>query len=154
VLLYAGVLFAAQVTGWLLLRAIALLQTTVGDMGGVVVSIVAGTLAILVLVRLSLLLPAIAIGRTDGALATLRTIWTGTRGNTWRLFIGYAAIPVLCLLVLGPIWFAGHRLIGGQLGQLASALSEAATDTLNVLVGMPLVTFASLCYWQLFSRED
>jgi hypothetical protein len=46
--------------------------------------------------RLSVLLPARAIGNVS---LTFKEAWTGTRGNTWRLFWGYGACTIPPLMV-------------------------------------------------------
>lgn len=147
VLKYAGLIYASQLIGWPLLQLTSAMQQVLGAFGFAAIMTILGLAIIAVLFRLSLLLPALATGRIDGAFAAVRHIWTGTRGNTWRLFVGYIAIGLLMLI---PFVIA-HQLAAAHLG---FTLTVAVIETLQALLGMLFVTFASLCYWQLFEPED
>ena len=91
--------------------------------------------------RLSLILPAMALGRDD---ITTSDVWRSTRGNFWRLFIGSCLTIAPGLISFGVLWAAGLiSLTPSRLGSLAESVVSAL---ISLVVGMIWVTFLSLAY--------
>jgi hypothetical protein len=99
-------------------------------------------------VRLSLMLPAIAVAERG---ASASRIWTATKGNFWRLNLGQfycLALPV----VLAVIYFALTRT------DLAETPQEALRDALVMEIifcfaGLVAITYLSLAYRHFFPEE-
>jgi hypothetical protein len=100
---------------------------------------------VLIVGRLSLVLPAIALGRTDVGFADA---WRATRGNTWRLYWG----PPVCLL---PLVLPRRLLTGASLTDpVAAALATTAMDLLSLLGGVVAVGFLSFAYRHFFHAGE
>jgi hypothetical protein len=105
--------------------------------------------AFAVMLRLSLLLPARAVGDLG---LTFKETWNRTRGNTWRIFWGIAACTMLPMLAaqiallgfLMPGIFAGEAFVGRM----------AVTSTIFIvyyLLILPIgIGFLSHSYWHFF----
>jgi hypothetical protein len=102
-------------------------------------------------VRISPLLPALAIGRSD---IGLRTVWRATSGNFWRLCCGG--------LLVGLPWIAGliamFAFSPDTTGQHTESFGEylsttIATEVLGVSFGMLAVTFLSLTFQHFFPSD-
>ena len=123
-------------------------RVLVSDLNGrVAIGVIAvplGILAGLVIGRLSLVLPAIALGRTDIGLADA---WRATRGNTWRLFWG----PFLCLLLLILPGLLLSALSGA--GPVTATHAATAADLVSILGGVIGVGFLSFAYRHFFPAD-
>jgi hypothetical protein len=97
-----------------------------------------------VLGRLSLTLPAIALGHTDFG---LRESWRATEGNTWRLFWGY----LLCCFALVLPASLLFRLVG--VDRVTATIIQAATGLISILASIVSVGFLSFAYRHLLEGK-
>ena len=95
-------------------------------------------------VRLSLILPARALGHDT---ITASEVWTRTRGQFWRLFIGFIACGVIMTLMLVALVPSNEN------NALEYARNHALSFVLALLGGMIGVTFLSLAYRHLFADQ-
>jgi hypothetical protein len=137
----------------LFLLATVLLLTLLGDAPRMIASGLAPRLAdvlgialslaaALVIGRLSLVLPAIALGRADIGLGDA---WRATRGNTWRLFWG----PIVCLLLLVLPGLVVFML--AQADRVTFAIAMAALELVSILGGIVEVGFLSFAFQHFFA---
>jgi hypothetical protein len=94
--------------------------------------------------RLSLVLPPIALGRTDIGLGEA---WRATRGNTWRLFWG----PFVCVLLMVIPGFMVSRI--GDADRAFAAVVTSAFSLFALLAGLIAVGFLSFAYQHFFRDE-
>lgn len=94
-------------------------------------------------VRFSLILPARALGHDD---VELRETWQRTRGNFWRLFLGFIACSVLMTLI-------SMALPSEERTVFQYVRNHAVSFVLTLVGGMIGVTFLSLAYRHLFSGK-
>jgi hypothetical protein len=137
---------------FLILLALYAVDYPDGMIPVVVIPVFATSVA--VILRLSLLLPARAVGDLE---LTFRQTWINTRGNTWRLFCG----TMICMVM--PLLFEDFALIflGGFPG-LREFQHEAFVHhivvrivvlTLSYLLMLPIgIGFLSLAYRYFFGR--
>jgi hypothetical protein len=88
--------------------------------------------------RLSVILPAVALGRTDFRMAD---VWKATAGNNWRLF-GLLILFMLCMLLVG-LGMLAATFIFGLLGTLGLSLAIAIQVMVNwvaTILGVTLLT--------------
>jgi hypothetical protein len=116
---------------------------TIGIAFGII--LLALAIAIFVLPRLSLVLPAIALGEN----LALAAAWQLTRGNTWRL----AMATLLCSLPLALafavlFWFLTDET------NISSVLQAAPNALVYVLIVTVGVTLLSLAYRHFVWRQD
>lgn len=106
------------------------------------------TLAIagFVLPRLSLVLPAVALGEGLSAAAA----WGVSRGNTWRLLWA----TLLCSLPLYALFLTPLELFVRDETQASAAVVGTIGSLINVLVVTVGVTLLSLSYRHFVRRED
>jgi hypothetical protein len=97
--------------------------------------------SVFVLGRWTLVLPAIALGRTDIGLSEA---WRTTRGNTWRLFWA----PFVCLLIMVPVGFLTRGLSAAD--RVTSAVSMTLVELFTILAGIVGVGFLSYAYQHFF----
>jgi hypothetical protein len=99
-----------------------------------------------ILGRLSLVLPALALGRRD---VTLRAAWNVGKGNTWRLFGAYALcfVPVF-VLTNGTLTFLSHND-----DHVAGTVALIAMSLLMLPVSMIGVGVLSLAYRYFFESS-
>ena len=123
---------------------------------GAVLGLLLGLAAIAVVLRLSLIAPARAIGNFG---LTFREVWHRTRGNTWRLFWGSVACtlpPALLLEVVSLIVFGamGYHVAPGQPLDTSIALAVALMSTIFFVVYLLIVPigigFLSCAYRHFF----
>jgi hypothetical protein len=95
--------------------------------------------------RLSLVLPPIALGRTDIGLGDA---WRATQGNTWRLFWG----PIVCLILLVVPAVLVFILAGA--GRTTTAIALTVMDLIAILAGVIGVGFLSFAYQHFFQGGD
>jgi hypothetical protein len=95
--------------------------------------------------RLTLALPAMALGRRD---VTLGTAWRIGRHNTWRLAVGYflCTVPWIVALVGLTTW------IDSVLGSNVVAALDQMLDLAEIPCGMISVSFLSLAYRHFFEE--
>lgn len=93
--------------------------------------------------RLSLVLPPIALGRTDIGLGDA---WRATQGNTWRLFWG----PIVCLLFLALPAVVVLILALAGAGRTTTTIALTALDLVTILAGVIGVGFLSFAYQHFF----
>jgi hypothetical protein len=96
--------------------------------------------------RLFMVLPAKAIGRDD---ITFAAAWSGTTGNTWRLFWGYffCLIPVVVLGGILSIW-----LFAGEPSRTTLTVLWTLLTLAWAIIGMIGVGFLSLAFRYFFER--
>ena len=123
---------------------------------GAALGLLLGLAAVAVMLRLSLIAPARAIGNFG---LTLRVVWHRTRGNTWRLFWGTVACtlpPTLLLEAVSLIVFGamGHHVAPGQPLDTSMALAVALMSTIFFVVYLLIVPigigFLSCAYRHFF----
>jgi hypothetical protein len=107
-----------------------------------VLAIALSVAATLVIGRLSLVLPAIALGRADIGLGHA---WRATRGNTWRLFWG----PIVCLLLLLLPGFAVF--MPAWADRMTFAIAMMALELISMLGGIVGVGFLSFAFRHFFA---
>ena len=93
--------------------------------------------------RLSLILPAIALGQSN---VTLAGAWNATHKNTWRLAIATFAVLLLSLF----LGIAYVYLISEPETRTGFALWNCVNEMIWMLGGMTSVTFLSLAYRHFF----
>lgn len=93
--------------------------------------------------RISLALPAIAIGRNTRA---IRKSWSATRRNYVRLFVG-STVSTLPICLLSILLVFG--IVGTETTRFASSVGSAIGTILGFTIGMVSITFLSLAYAQL-----
>jgi hypothetical protein len=95
------------------------------------------------LTRLTIALPAMALGRRE---ITLRTAWRASRHNTWRLAWGYllSTAPLTMAIVGLTMWAELDR------GPNVVAVLNQMLDLAGILCGMIAVSFLSLAYRHFF----
>jgi hypothetical protein len=98
--------------------------------------------AALIIGRLSLVLTAIALGRTDIGLGDA---WRATRGNTWRLFWG----PIVRLLLLALPGLVVFML--ARADRVVFAIAIAALELISILGGIVGVGFLSFAFRHFFA---
>jgi hypothetical protein len=102
-----------------------------------------------VILRLSLLLPARAVGDRH---LTFKETWSRTRGNTWRIFWGILActLPPICLLQIG-LFLNLEILVGVQIIRPAVIINVILT--IYYLLILPIwIGFLSHAYRHFFRR--
>jgi hypothetical protein len=107
--------------------------------------------ALAVVLRLSLLLPARAVGDLD---LTFKETWKRTRRNTWRIYWGMVACTLLPILpaqmallgFLGPGMFSGEA-FAFRMAVIVTILTVYYLLTLPIGIG-----FLSHSYWHFFKR--
>ena len=102
---------------------------------------------LLVMPRLSLVLPAAALKRSD---VSFSAAWQATGQNTWRMFwaniVCFWPTSLIGNLVLGPLPLEPSR--------TTMARANAAVDLLAIPLGMIPVGLLSLAYRHFFERSD
>ncbi|MGH6691655.1 MAG: hypothetical protein ACREF4_13365, partial [Gammaproteobacteria bacterium] len=146
--LYAAFLIAVQ----LLLIALVNLPEVIASLRGTSLPWWVGALAFVLVIavafifgRLSLVLPPIALGRTDIGLGDA---WRATQGNTWRLFWG----PIVCLILL--VLPAVMVFIVAGAGRTTTTVALTVMDLLTILAGVIGVGFLSFAYQHFFEGGD
>jgi hypothetical protein len=112
--------------------------------------------AIAVVLRLSPLLPARAVGDLD---RTFKETWRRTHGNTWRLFWGLLActLPPMIILQIAMLVFIGFPvslLLGGEAISARLAITNSITVICYMLMSPIAVSFLSLAYLYFFQRDQ
>ncbi len=104
----------------------------------------AAVVPLFILARLSLLLPAIALGRND---VTLGTVWKASEGNTWRMFGAYffCVIPWMAVTIGMAAWQYHH-----DQGREIATLVWMMMVLPFIPVGMISVGMLSLAYRHFF----
>jgi hypothetical protein len=102
--------------------------------------------------RLTLLLPARAIGNVD---LTFRQTWDRTRGNIWRLFWGIAVTTIPPLLIAQIVFLLGFGLprpgVAGGDGFVAQMTTVSTITTVYYLLIVPIgIGFLSHAYRHFF----
>jgi hypothetical protein len=104
-------------------------------------------IALLIVARLSLALPGIAL---ECEAATLRSAWSVTKRNTWRLLWGY----IVCSLPLIAINLGiSYLLFHSDHSRVVVTLAELASQLLSIPIVMINVGMLSLCYRHFFERS-
>lgn len=104
-------------------------------------------LSLLAACRLSLWLPAVALGRRE---ATAAWAWNAARGNTWRMFAGCMLCWIPTIALNGLISAAGK-----PDDPDLWAVREAVRDVLTgVVFTLPTLSFLSLAYMRLVQGRD
>jgi hypothetical protein len=122
---------------FILVLAVVLASQSIAALVGLLLCLA----AIAVVLRLSLILPARAIGDVG---LTIREAWHRTRGNTWRLFWGTVActlppailLETVSLIVFGTI---GSQVAPGQPLDTSVALAVALMSTIFFVVYLLIV---------------
>jgi hypothetical protein len=143
--LYAGFLLAWMLAATALSALPELLATEPASQiwAGVLlmVSLFAGGL---VMGRLSLVLPPIALGRTDIGLGDA---WHATRGNSWRLFWG----PLVCVLLMVIPGFMVSRVV--EEDRALATVVMSAFSLFALVAGVIAVGYLSFAYQHFFQNE-
>ena len=101
--------------------------------------------AMFIICRLSLVLPPIALGRTDIGLGEA---WRATRGNTWRLFWG----PIVCLILIAVASMLLSWVVHSD--RTIATVVMTAEQLIFILVGLIGVGFLSFAYQHFFEGGD
>jgi hypothetical protein len=104
-------------------------------------------IAVLIAARLSVILPARALGQEQ---ITLGTVWAATNKNSWRLFWGVILTGAVVGFATGIMLFV-HSWFGSS--RMTFTLIWTALKFIWVLGGMVGVGFLSLAYRHFFERE-
>jgi hypothetical protein len=97
--------------------------------------------AIVATYRLSVKLPAVALGRTD---FSMRDAWKATAGNDWRI-LGLLALFIVCMVIIGLVMALGG-LIFNSLGAVGISISIAIQVLVNWLATILGVTLLTSLY--------
>jgi hypothetical protein len=112
--------------------------------------------AFAVLLRLSLLLPARAVGEFG---LTFKQTWRRTRGNTWRMFWGILAcmmVPVLAaeIILLVVVGLPSAATLAGE-SFVARTVAVSTVFTIYYLLVLPIgIGFLSISYRHFFERAQ
>ena len=139
------VLFLAVI--WVPGRAIGLLMTATGRSTVVWIGIVASFVLLFIVPRISLALPATALGRND---VTFGAAWRATGQNTWRMFWA----NLICFLPTSIVGDLALRLLPLDPSRTAMTLADAALDFLTIPLGMIPVGMLSVAYRHFFERSE
>jgi hypothetical protein len=123
-------------------------SATARNVATLVVGTLAGFVSLIasfIVARLSLALPALALGRNDVGFGAA---WTASRRNTWRMFWAYA----FCILP-GAAIGAGTLWLLLPHGRAAGTLVLLVMSLLWIPVGMISVGMLSLAYRHFFERS-
>ena len=94
---------------------------------------------IVIAYRLSVKLPAVALGRQDYG---MRNAWNDTTGNSWKflgLFLLYFLVIIVAGLLAGAVgWILGQ--IGGNAGQAISVAVQLAVNWVLTILGVTMLT--------------
>lgn len=145
VLLIVAYLLFAVVVGvifGLLVAAFGAVSTSLAYGVAVLLGIALFVLVLVLLTRLSLVLPAVVLERTSNPIAALRRSWALTRLAQWRLvgfyilfFIAYVVVALVLFMVMGLI--AAAAAAPAVLGFLNGLVGAAAAVILSgLLVGI------------------
>ena len=139
---------------------IALLQiiTNTSLLAIVFLAIPAVFVSFLILPRLSLALPGIALGRSY---ATLGTAWQVSKHNTWRMFWAYFLCgffpPIAVAIFTSVITALAYAIVSIAIGGIGSrayeALSSTVADLLWIPGGMISLSMLSLAYRHFFQQR-
>jgi len=102
-------------------------------------------IALFIVARLSLALPALAVGRAE---ISFGAAWAATKGNSWRLFWGYlfCILPwVVVVVAVEFLFLTGDRVL--------ATLVLLAIGLVWIPVGMISVGFLSLAYRHFFEAR-
>lgn len=110
-------------------------------------------LAAFVAIKLSLVLPAIALAQQPGI--TIRSAWNAARGNWWRLFLGYVLMALPPLLVVSvpaalKLWRSAEETEGET--QLGFVLANTLWELTALVAGIFAVSFLSLAFRHFFPK--
>jgi hypothetical protein len=88
--------------------------------------------------RLSIKLPAVALGRSDFSMGDA---WRATKGNSWRL-LGILILFVLCILLIAAGMFAITYLFGllGTVGLSLAVAIQVMVNWVATILGVTLLT--------------
>ncbi len=88
--------------------------------------------------RLSVKLPAIALGRSDFSMGDA---WRATKGNSWRM-LGLLILFVLCLVLIGVIMLAITYAFGllGTVGLSLAVAIQVMVNWVATILGVTLLT--------------
>jgi hypothetical protein len=122
-------------------------SATMQDSGAVAVQSVAGLVTLVgffIVTRLSLALPARALGRHD---VTLGTAWAVTKHNTWRMAWAYAfcLLPWMAVGAVESYW-----LLHSDFDRMSLTLVLLARNLLGIPFGMISVGMLSVAYRHFF----
>lgn len=125
-------------------------SATMQDAAALVVQTLAGLVSIIaffVVARLSLALPALALGRDD---VTLGTAWRVSKRNTWRMFWAYFFCILPWVMIVGGLSYWMFR---PDHDRIVVTLTWLMTSLLWIPVGMISVGMLSLAYRHFFERS-
>jgi hypothetical protein len=132
---------------WVPARIIVPLGIFTGNVAAMWLSIVASFALLFILPRISLALPAAALGRNN---VTFASAWKATRQNTWRMFWA----NLICLLPPTVIGDLTARLLPLDPSRTTMALDIAIWDLLPIPLGMIEVGMLSVAYRHFFERGE
>ena len=103
-------------------------------------------------IKLSPILPAIALGRSD---VSLGVVWRATHWNWWRLAAGYGltTLPPLLMLslpMLVRLWLAGDE--APPETQLGFVVSNTQSELVTLVSGIFAISFLSLAFRHFFPQ--
>ena len=88
--------------------------------------------------RLSVKLPAVALGRRD---FSMRDVWTATEGNNWRL-LGLLGLFFVCMVLVGLGTLLGTLIFSnfGTIGLSISIAIQVMVNWVATILGVTLLT--------------
>ena len=127
-------MIVASLFGWIL-------SAILGKIAAVIIFpavIAIYSMALVAAYRLSVKLPAVALGRTDFSLSNA---WAATFGNFWQL-LGLLLLFIICvILVLGAMFLATYILANfGVLGLSISLAAQVMINWIATILGVTLLT--------------
>lgn len=129
---------------------VALAVAVGGTAGGVLVGIVAAVALIYVMIKLSLLAPAMVIDGIMNPVAALRASWAATKGNSLRLLLFYALLGIAVIvvaLVFGLVTGLFVAMLGT--GSAAALLGGVLNGLIGAVWAIVIVAVLSAAYRQL-----
>lgn len=117
-----------------LLIGLAVAGGTVAAALGIVLAI---PVMLYLMVKFSLIMPAIAIDRMLNPLAALARSWQLTRGNSFRLLLFYALLLIAMIVILSLVSMVVgvvFAAIGGEIEKIGNAIFSSLTNAAFVVV--------------------
>lgn len=109
-------------------------------------------LAVWMITRLLMLLPAISLDRTD---ATMETAWLWSQGSFWRLLAGTILTSIVPLSLLGAIIIADPAyVLGPPDDRIRFVVTSCIYEVVGLISGMLTSGYFALAYRELARGEE
>ncbi len=121
-----------------------------GPVAGVLVGVIAAVAFVYIMIKFSLLAPAMVIDGELNPVSALRTSWNATKGNSLRLLLFYVLLG-LAVIVVGSVFALVTGLFVAMLGtgSIAALLGGALNGLVSAVWAVVIVAVLSATYRQL-----